>query len=444
MKVLIIGGGGREHALAWAAEKSPVVEGIICLTPNAGIRQLRKFMPMELSKLPETQAELVDFARRTQVGLVIVGPEKPLADGIVDVFQEAKIPTFGPTQAAAVLESSKSEAKLIMRCASVPTAQAVEFTKDQLPEALGYAGRATLPFVTKAYGLAEGKGVTVCYRREQAEGAIRECFVQDKFGPSGHRLLIENFLVGHPGLPRAELSILALVDIHGNFVMFPAAQDYKPVFDNDQGPNTGGMGSYAPIPWVTEEMMAIIGQKIFVPVIQEMKFRGIPFSGVLYAGLMWTTEGPKVVEFNVRFGDPELQPLISLLETDLIPVLQTIATGGSIKDVKLKFKKASAVCEVMASRGYPGKYKKGFPIQGLERVSLVNGIDVYHAGTKLDGRTVLTNGGRVLGLTVTAENLATAAHFAFNAVSNISWGDSDNSPYFRTDIGRDVPTSVAV
>jgi phosphoribosylamine--glycine ligase len=352
-----------------------------------------------------------------------------------------------------MLEGSKSFAKDVMRAAGVPTADAVRFGIAHADSALNYAVAHGAPVVIKADGLCGGKGAIVCQTEMDIRVAINRCFKAKEFGAAGEMILVEDFLAKHPMLPRAELSVLALVDFHGNFIMFPAAQDHKAVFDGDQGPNTGGMGSYAPVPWVKQTMMDVIGQDIFAPVIAEMQKRGTPFSGVLYAGLMWTFGGPKVVEFNVRFGDPEIQPLAMLLKTDLIPVLKKIADGESIADINLEWKPGAAVCVVMTSHGYPGSYPKGAEIIGLNHGSsgldIGESLQVFQAGTAFDGEKIVTVGGRVLNVTSYSDYLpgapgqdalSAARVAAYEAVGKISWKDNnDHGPQIRNDIAQNVP-----
>lgn len=441
LKVLIIGSGktagGREHVLVWLAGKSPQVEAVYCFGSNDGMRQEPKYITVD----PEPQGveATIVWAKENEINLVIVGPENPLAEGIVDRFREAGLTIFGPTQAAARLESSKFFAKKIMTTAKVPTARYRSFCHDELTQACNFV-RNEYPYfsVVKADGLCAGKGAMVCRDLDQALRAIHRCLVDYEFGPAGEVILVEEFLKPHLKLRRAELSVLALVDIPGNFLMFPAAQDYKPVNDNDEDDNTGGMGSFAPVPWVSEAMMAQIGQKVFAPTINLMKNLGQPFSGVLYAGLMWTEEGPKVVEFNVRFGDPEIQALAMLLKTDLIPVLLAIAQGKSIADIKLEWLPGHAVCLVLVSKGYPGKYEKGLAINGC--LSDLDDFKMFHAGTS-NGKT---NGGRVLNLVQRSVFglEATAATLPGLAIE-VNWGDGQKTgPHFRTDIGLGVPWTI--
>jgi len=458
MKVLIIGYGGREHALAWLASRSQAVSEVLVFGDNAGMLAEPKVRRVgDWPKKPEEQVSAAwHAASEGGVDLTIVGPEALLAEGIVDTFQASHLSIFGPTAAAAQLETSKWFAKEVMLKARVPTAPVVKFSKAELEATFRHLLGHELPVVIKADGLCAGKGVRICRDFAQVVDAVHRCFIVSDYGAAGDTILVERYLPPHHRLARAELSILALVDIQGNFLLFPAAQDYKSVNDGDRGDNTGGMGAFAPVPWVTEAMMQQIGEKIFAPTIAEMKKRGTPFSGVLYAGLIWTADGPKVIEFNVRFGDPEIQPLAMLLQTDLIPVLKTIADGGSIADVKLKWTPGFAVCVNLVSRGYPGAYRTGFlvsgladnDISGLARLESAHPADrsgwkVFHAGTKRSGGQVVTSGGRVLGVTKIGRYLPDTAKAIYAELCHIAWGDGQGTkPYARFDIGIDVPTQV--
>ncbi|MBI5765601.1 phosphoribosylamine--glycine ligase [Candidatus Falkowbacteria bacterium] len=449
MRILIIGDGGREHVLTHLASQSEAVDEIYCPGKNAGILSEPK---CERLDLPEPgHAGIIAAAKQKKIDLIIVGPEKYLAEGIIDNCRTAGLSIFGPTKKAAHIESSKNFAKQLMRAAEVPTAHAANFRRNQIEEAKLYLEMWNkYPVVIKADGLAAGKGVKICQTEEGAMAAINSCFIDDEFGAAGEQILIEEFLVGHPLLKRAELSVMALVDIHGDFAMMLPAQDYKPVYNDDQGPNTGGMGSYAPIPWVTQAMMDEIDKKIFKPIIDRMKALGMPFSGALYAGLIWTAQGPKVIEFNCRFGDPEIQPLSMLLETDLIKVMKHIADGGSIASpFMLQWRRGATVCVVMANHGYPNTYKKDAEIFGLQDFG--QDVCVFHAGTKFNGENhIFTNGGRVLGVTAYSPAAATpndslriAAHKAYQAMREITWTDADDhGPYYRTDIAEDVPYKI--
>jgi phosphoribosylamine--glycine ligase len=348
-----------------------------------------------------------------------------------------------------------------MASAGVPTAEYRVFDKGRILDLGRYLAslqEADYPIVIKADGLCAGKGAMICHDYTEAFTAVCRFLIDDKFGAAGQTVLVEEFLRGDPGLDRAELSIMALVDVQGHFIMLPPAQDYKTIDDGDKGENTGGDGAFAPIPWVNQKMMAEIGQTILAPVIAEMKRRGTPFSGALYAGLMWTAEGPKVVEFNVRFGDPEFQPISRLLQTDLIPILKAIADGGSIADVELKWTGGYAVCVVIVSKGYPGEYQVGWPISGLGRNDITqparfeddhplnrSAWKVFHAGTRYKGQgsQVLTAGGRVLNVVKTGKYLADTATAIYEQTGGITWGDNPtNRSYRRHDIALGVPKTL--
>lgn len=457
MNILIIGDGGREHVLTHLASQSEAVEKIYCLGQNAGILsepKCERLVPTEPG-LPAQAGHIgiINLAKENNVDLIIVGPEQPLADGIVNDCRAAGLSIFGPTKEAARLESDKKIAKEMMVQSGVPTAKALDFNKSELQMALSYLDSQKFPIVIKANGLAAGKGVAICDNKEVAKAAILDCFVFNKFGTAGHDILIEEFLIGDPRLPRAKLSIIALVDIHGNFVMMLPAQDYKPVFDRDLGPNTGGMGSYAPVPWVTQEFMDQVGRQVFAPIINAMKKAGTPFSGALYAGLMVTANGFKVIEFNCRFGDPEIQPLSMLLENDLIKIMKHIADGGNISDLKLYWRPGAAVCVVMAMNGYPGPYRKGAKIEGLETIATGKYLQIFHAGTAFnDKKEIITTGGRVLGVTGHSDTgmgggishaIAYSRSLTTTTLKRIGWIDDWGSgAHYRKDIAKNVPSHI--
>jgi len=436
--MLIVGNGGREHAVYNMAKKSPLVTEIFCAPGNPAMKNRVDI------KVTDIQG-LINFAIKELIDLTIVGPEAPLAMGIVDQFRAHGLSIFGPVQAAAKLESSKSDAKKIMAEGNVPTAKAevFEWSRHQSPTIIEALNQRSYPFVLKADGLAAGKGVRICRQPSDVTIAINE-FSTNKFGAAGDVILLEDFLVGPPNLPRPEISIFALVDIHGNFKMMLPAQDYKPINDGDQGQNTGGMGSYAPVPWVTKKMMTEIGKNIFEPVIKEMIDQSTPFSGLLYAGLMYTTEGFKVVEFNVRFGDPEIQPLSMLLKTDIIHIMKIIADGGSIADIELEWKSGGAVCIVMAANGYPDSYSKRDEITGLNTAGVFVNAKVFFAGVETEHNKLVTAGGRVLGITVYhPDGIESAASTGYIIAGKIKWGDGETSyPVYRHDIAKDVPLTV--
>ena len=414
MNVLVVGNGGREHALAWKIAQSPRVERVYVAPGNAGTAA----EAVNVAISPMDFAGLIDFARKNEVRLTVVGPEAPLAAGIVDAFQEAKLRVFGPSKAAARLEGSKVFCKDMLRSADVPTADYHVF-KDPI-EAMGFINERyceedeLAPVVVKADGLAAGKGVIVCRKREEALDAIDRIAFHREFGDAGNQVVIEERLDG------LEASVLAITD--GRTILtLPAAQDHKPAYDLDQGPNTGGMGAYSPTPIVDEKLMHWIEEHVLVPTVHAMKRSRNPFRGVLYAGLMITRQGPKVLEYNVRFGDPECQPILMRMKGDLFEVLDATVDGRLEELDGLEWDPRPAVCVVMASDGYPGDYQKGHPIRGLEQAAEVPGVKVFHAGTsEVDGQTV-TAGGRVLGVTALGDSIAEAKLQAYTAVKCIRW-----------------------
>ena len=417
MKVLLVGGGGREHALAWKIAQSPRLTKLYVAPGNPGTAELGENVPIEAT---DTSA-LVAFAKEKKIDLTLVGPEDPLADGIVDRFKSAGLRIFGPTASAARLEADKAFAKQLMRQYSVPTAEARVFTDARA--ALIYLDSREEPPVIKAAGLAKGKGVIVCGTMDEARGAVRDIMQKKVFGDAGDTLIIEERLTGQ------ELSILAFVDGHHINIM-ETCQDHKPIGDGDTGPNTGGMGAYSPVPIVTAKMHRRIESEILVPIVDAMIRTSNPYRGCLYAGLMLTPAGPKVIEFNCRFGDPETQPLMMRLKTDLLDVLDA-AVENKLDTVQMDWDDRAAVCVVMASGGYPGEYEKGIPITGLDDVKDEADVQVFHAGTKeVDGQ-MLTNGGRVLSVTGLGKDIADAQEKAYGAVSKIYW----QGVRFRKDIG---------
>jgi len=414
MKVLIVGSGGREHALCWKLSSSPRVSQVFVAPGNAGTAAEATNVP-----IPATdKAGIVRFAKENQIDLVVVGPEAPLVAGLVDDLQAAGIRAFGPSGAAAELEGSKVFCKNLLHTADVPTAgyqtfrnaeSASRYIKDLYPET-----DASVPVVVKADGLASGKGVIVCSNRREALDAIDRIAARREFGEAGKELIIEERLFGQ------EVSVLAITD-GSTILTLPAAQDHKPAFDGDKGPNTGGMGAYCPTPLVDDAMMAKIESDILVPVVHAMKRARRPFRGVLYAGLMLTSAGPKVLEFNTRFGDPECQPLLMRLESDLFDILEAAVMGKLDQIEPLKWNPDPSICVVMASEGYPGDYETGRVISGLDRASAVEGVKVFHAGTTLRGEDVVTDGGRVLGVTATGNSISNAKLRAYQAVKEIRW-----------------------
>lgn len=419
MKVLVIGKGGREHALVWKLAQSPRVERVYCAPGNAGTAEDGVNVPID----PLDFDRLVSFVRKGRIDLTVVGPEEPLARGIVDHFQKAGLRIFGPTRVASRLESSKVFSKELMRHADVPTA---EFRIFDHPEyARRYIETRDYPLVVKADGLAAGKGVIVCSTNEDALTAIERIMVREEFGrAAGRQVVVEKRLEGE------ELSILALVSGRTIIPVQPT-QDYKAAFDDDKGPNTGGMGAYCPAPLGTSELLDSIDRDVLVPTVHAMKRRRQPFRGVLYAGIMSTNQGPRVLEFNCRFGDPEIQPLLLSLRTDLLDLLEAVVDEQlDAFEGKLEWDPRPAVCVVMASGGYPGDYDKGFPILGLAEAAKMADVKVFHAGTRRDGDRVLTDGGRVLAVTALGNSLVDASERAYEAVGHIQFRNA----FFRRDI----------
>lgn len=409
MRVLVVGQGGREHALCWKLVNSPSVTRVFCAPGNTGTALEADNIEISATDIPG----LIRFAKQERIDLAVVGPEAPLVIGAVDAFQAEKIPAFGPSKLAAELEGSKVFAKELMRLAAVPTAEAKAFTDAAAAEAY-VAERESTPLVVKADGLAQGKGVTVCSDKAQALEAVQRIMRAREFGDAGKRVIIEERLDGE------EASILAITD--GNTIIpLETAQDHKAAYDDDQGPNTGGMGAYSPAPLVTPALMdQIIGQ-ILVPTVHTMNRQKRPFRGILYAGLMMTHQGPKVLEFNVRFGDPEAQPLLMRLKTDAGILLHAAATGKLGELPPLEWDPRPAVCVVMASAGYPGDYAKGATIRGLEDAAKLPDVKVFHAGTARRGNDIVANGGRVLGVTALGDNIGDAKLRAYQAVKQIRW-----------------------
>ena len=417
MKVLLIGSGGREHALAWKLAQSPQVEKIYCAPGNPGIAQTATCVDIPVSDV----AALRHFAKQQQIDLTVVGPEAPLVAGIVDEFTADGLRIFGPSQQAARLEGSKVFAKALMRKYAIPTADASFFSNSQ--EAQAYIEGAPAPFVIKADGLAAGKGVIIARTREAAQTAVQRLMQSRELGDAGNQIVIEEFMEGQ------EVSALCLTD-GKNLCVLPPAQDHKTVFDHDEGPNTGGMGAYAPAPFMTAEIMARVENEILRPTIAAMAKENSPYRGVLYAGLMITKDGPKVVEFNCRFGDPETQVILPLIESDWAEALWRVA-NGDLGNYEFKISPRWAVSVVLASGGYPGNFEKGKLINGLERI---HGQDtmVFHAGTLLDHNgNFLTNGGRVLAVTGVADAFLTAHEKAYCAAGKIQF----ENMHYRKDIG---------
>ncbi|HEY0983350.1 phosphoribosylamine--glycine ligase [Schlesneria sp.] len=410
MKVLVVGGGGREHALVWKLKQSPSVTQLFCAPGNAGIGLDCTNVNIPATDIPG----LIKFAQKEKIDLTVVGPEGPLVAGIVDDFQKAGLRIFGPSRKAAELEGSKKFAKEIMRKANVPTADFRVFTN--AAEAISYIEEREEgdKFVIKADGLAAGKGVTVCSNNDEARAAIKRMLIQREFGDASQRIVVEDRLEGE------EASLLAFVD--GNTIVpLEAAQDHKAAHDGDVGPNTGGMGAYSPTPVITMDIVDTVVEKILIPMVHEMNKEGRPFRGCLYAGLMLTNQGPKVLEFNVRLGDPETQAVLFRLKSDLAKVMYAAAEGKLDQIEPLEWDPRPSVCVVMASGGYPGDFEKGHPIRGLEEAAQVPETKVFHAGTKQVGGQIVNDGGRVLGVTAIGESIAEAKLRAYQAVKCIRW-----------------------
>ncbi|MCR5590121.1 MAG: phosphoribosylamine--glycine ligase [Lachnospiraceae bacterium] len=416
MKILIVGGGGREHALATAIAKSPQAEKIYCAPGNAGIAELAELVPIGVMEFDK----LADFAVEHGIDLAVIGPDDPLVGGIVDVFEKRGIRTFGPKKNAAILEGSKAFSKNLMKKYGIPTADYENF--DDPAKALEYLETAKMPIVLKADGLALGKGVLICNTLEEAKAGINTLMIDKKFGNSGNTVVIEEFMTGR------EVSVLSFVD--GKTIKtMSSAQDHKRAKDNDEGLNTGGMGNFSPSPYYTEEVDEFCKKHIYQATVDAMAAEGRPFTGVIFFGLMLTPDGPKVLEFNARFGDPEAQVVLCRMKNDIISVMNA-CIDGKLSDVDLGFSDEAAVCVVLASDGYPEHYEKGYEITGLENFAGKEGYYCFHAGTKLDGTKVVTNGGRVLGVTALGKDIAEARARAYDACS---WVNFENK-YMRSDI----------
>jgi phosphoribosylamine--glycine ligase len=416
MKVLLVGGGGREHALIWKMARSHLKPRLYAAPGNAGIEQLATCVPIPITDIDG----LLSFALQEKIDFTVVGPEAALEGGIVDRFQEHGLDIFGPSQRAARLETSKAFAKEFMDRHGIPTGQYRMF--DSPRDASRFVRQTETPVVIKADGLAAGKGVMVARTQQEALAAVDLIMVEKAFGQAGRRVVIEEYLPGE------EVSILALVDGESHLTMIPS-QDHKPVFDGDRGPNTGGMGAYAPAQVVTEEILAVVERRILEPAVRGMAQEGSPFQGILYAGLMITDQGPKVVEFNCRFGDPETQVLLPPLQDDLLEVMVDTAGGRLPGRPPLRFEGA-AVCVVMASEGYPGPYQTGFEIRGLEQEE--EDVIIFHAGTRREGDRLFTAGGRVLGVTGIGSGIPQAVQRAYAAVRRLSFTNA----HYRTDIAH--------
>jgi phosphoribosylamine--glycine ligase len=425
MKILVIGSGGREHALVWKIRQSPKVETIYCAPGNAGIAEIAECVDISATDIKG----LVSFALQQHIDLTVVGPESSLVEGIVDAFEAKKLRIFGPTKQAAILEGSKVFTKDFLKKYNIPTAAYKSFTSGI--EAKKYLGRCTAPIVVKADGLAAGKGVIVASSIQEASDAVDLIMTEKAFGNAGNTVVIEDCLVGE------EASFLAFTD--GKTIKaLPTSQDHKAVFDDDKGPNTGGMGAYSPAPVVSSEMTEYVIEKILKPTVSGMALEGRPYRGILYAGLMIDDKGVNVLEYNCRFGDPEAQPLLMRIETDIVDIFEA-CIDGTLDQLEILVDPRPTVCVVMASGGYPGQYATGKAIKGLKNAAKVDGVQVFHAGTKRAGGKIVSSGGRVLGVTAVGEDLAEAINRAYLGVSRIQFADC----HYRKDIGGKALKRIA-
>ena len=421
MKILIIGGGGREHAIAWKLSKSPRVEKIYCAPGNAGIAEIAECVNIGVMEFDRQVA----FAKEHGIDLTVVAPDDPLAAGAVDAFEAAGLRAFGPRANAAILEGSKAFSKDLMKKYNIPPAAYETFTDPE--EAIKYLETARMPIVLKADGLALGKGVLICSNLEEAKEGVRTLMLDKQFGSAGDEIVIEEFMTGR------EVSVLSFVDGKTIKIM-TSAQDHKRAKDGDQGLNTGGMGKFSPSPFYTSEVDAFCREKIYQPTVDAMRAEGREFKGIIFFGLMLTEDGPKVLEYNARFGDPETQVVLPRMKNDLADLFEA-CIDGTLDQVELEFEDNAAVCVVLASDGYPEHYEKGYPISGLERFKDADGYFVFHAGTKLnDQGQIVTNGGRVLGVTATGGNLKEARANAYKATEWVEFGNK----YMRNDIGHAI------
>ncbi len=421
MRVLVVGSGGREHALVWKLLRSQSVKKVYCAPGNAGIEQLAELVPIQQTDIES----LAQFARQEQIDLTVVGPEQPLTMGIVDLFESAGMRIFGPSKNAAMLEGSKSFSKDFMRRNGIPTARYKKFSISELHEAERFIGELELPVVVKADGLAGGKGVVICESKQEATRAVQSMILDKTFGDAGERVVIEEFLKGE------EASVFALTDGR-DFAILSPAQDHKRILDGDQGKNTGGMGAYAPAPVVTAELAEEVVKDVVIPTLEGMRKIGSPYRGCLYCGLMITSDGVKVLEYNCRFGDPEAQVVVPLVEGDFGEILLG-AASGRLRNIPVKTSSAAAVCVVMASAGYPERYEVGKEIKGLDALNS-DDIIAFHAGTKREADRIVSSGGRVLGVTAIEQsgNLEKAIEEVYKSVDKIKF----DGAYFRRDIGQ--------
>ena len=424
MKILIIGGGGREHAIAWKLSKSPRVEKIYCAPGNAGIAEIAECVNIGVMEFDRQVA----FAKEHGIDLTVVAPDDPLAAGAVDAFEAAGLRAFGPRANAAILEGSKAFSKDLMKKYNIPTAAYENFTDPD--KALAYLETAKMPVVLKADGLALGKGVLICNTLEEAKEGVKTIMLDKKFGSAGNEMVIEEFMVGR------EVSVLSFVD--GNTIKtMTSAQDHKRAGDGDTGLNTGGMGTFSPSPFYTKEVEDFCNKYIYQATVDAMKAEGRPFKGVIFFGLMLTEDGPKVLEYNARFGDPEAQVVLPRMKNDILEVVEA-CIDGTLDQVDLQFEDNAAVCVVLASDGYPVKYEKGIPIHGLEKFDGADGYYCFHAGTKENDGQIVTNGGRVLGITAKGKDLKEARA---NAYAATEWVEFANK-YMRHDIGKAIDDAM--
>ena len=420
MKVLIVGSGGREHAIAWSVAKSPKVDKIYCAPGNAGIAEFAECVNIKAMEFDK----LVAFAKENAIDLTIIGMDDPLVGGVVDAFESEGLRVFGPRKNAAIIEGSKAFSKDLMKKYKIPTAAYENFTDPD--EAIKYLETAKMPIVLKADGLALGKGVLICNTLEEAKEGVKTLMLDKQFGDAGNEIVIEEFMTGR------EVSVLAFCD--GKTIKcMTSAQDHKRAKDGDQGLNTGGMGTFSPSPFYNDEVEAFCEKYVYQSTIDAMASEGRPFTGILFTGLMITEDGPKVLEYNARFGDPEAQVVLPRMKNDIIDVMEA-CIERKLSDVELEFEDNAAVCVVLASDGYPEKYDKGFEIKGLDTFKDKDGYYVFHAGTKFDGDKIVTNGGRVLGVVAKGENLKAARANAYKATE---WIDFANK-YKRNDIGKAI------
>ena len=420
MKVLIVGSGGREHAIAWSVAKSPKVDKIYCAPGNAGIAEFAECVNIKAMEFDK----LVAFAKENAIDLTIIGMDDPLVGGVVDAFESEGLRVFGPRKNAAIIEGSKAFSKDLMKKYKIPTAAYENFTDPD--EAIKYLETAKMPIVLKADGLALGKGVLICNTLEEAKEGVKTLMLDKQFGDAGNEIVIEEFMTGR------EVSVLAFCD--GKTIKcMTSAQDHKRAKDGDQGLNTGGMGTFSPSPFYNDEVEAFCEKYVYQSTIDAMASEGRPFTGILFTGLMITEDGPNVLEYNARFGDPEAQVVLPRMKNDIIDVMEA-CIDGKLSDVELEFEDNAAVCVVLASDGYPEKYDKGFEIKGLDTFKDKDGYYVFHAGTKFDGDKIVTNGGRVLGVVAKGENLKAARANAYKATE---WIDFANK-YKRNDIGKAI------